>query len=492
MKLNALTLSLTLSLALYAGAQHAVEIDKLDLPDLGDSSGTLLSPAQEQEFGEEFFRQLHAQVKINEDPEIQHYIESVGKSLVANSDNPSYPFHFFVVTDNSINAFAGPGGYIGVNAGLITLTEEESELASVMAHEIAHVTQRHLYRSIEAAQRLSIPTMAATLAAILIGSQSAELGQAAIMAAQAGNVQFQINFTRDHEQEADRVGMQTLSQSHFDPRSMPTFFERLQQASRYYGKDGRGNDVPEFLRTHPVTESRIADTRGRAENYAYRQYPSSTAYLLARAKLQVANDVNNSLLHTFESRLKQGTEDQRAVARYGLALIALKNHDFKQTEKLLGELIQQYPEQEQYATALARTALEAKDYPKALSLFKSSTQRFPTNEAVQIEYVNVLLKVGQAEPARKILHTLLKTRTQPRYYSLLAQAYGALKKPAELHRYLAEFYYATGDTDSAILQIKLAKKTKELNIYLASILEDRLNFFLAEQLNNMKEARNRR
>lgn len=489
MKLNTLILSLTLSLALYAGTQQAVEIDKLDLPDLGDSSGTLLSPAQEQEFGEEFFRQLHTQVKINEDPEIQHYIESVGKSLVANSDNPSYPFHFFVVTDNSINAFAGPGGYIGVNAGLITLTEEESELASVMAHEIAHVTQRHLYRSIEAAQRLSIPTMAATLAAILIGSQSAELGQAAIMAAQAGNVQFQINFTRDHEQEADRVGMQTLSQSHFDPRSMPNFFERLQQASRYYGKDSRGNDVPEFLRTHPVTESRIADTRGRAENYAYRQYPSSMAYLLARAKLQIMNDTNNTLLHSFETRLTQGTEEQRAVARYGMALIALKNRNFKQADSLLNGLIQQYPEQEQYTSALARTAFEAKDYPKALSLFKSSIQRFPANEAVQIEYINVLLKVGQPESARKMLHALLNTRTQPRYYALLAQAYGALKKPAELHRYLAEFYYATGDTGAAILQIKLAKKSKGLDFYLASILEDRLSFFLAEQRANLKARR---
>lgn len=471
-----------LSLTLCPNTPHAVEIEKIQLPDLGDSSGTLLSPAQEQEFGGEFFRQLHAQVKINEDPEIQDYIEAIGKKLVAQSDNPSYPFHFFVVTDNTINAFAGPGGYIGVNSGLIMLTEAESELASVMAHEIAHVTQRHLYRAVEAAGRLTIPTMAATLAAILIGTQSPELGQAAIMAAQAGNVQFQINFTRINEQEADRVGMQTLSQANFDPRSMPTFFERLQQSSRYYGKDVFGKDgMPEFLRTHPVTESRISDTRGRAENYPYRQYPSSQDFELIRAKLQVANSVDDTLLRHFLMRSKQGTDDQKAVARYGLALFALKTHDYQKAENLLQELLQSYPEQEQYTSALARTAFDAKEYPKALNLFKTTVQRFPDNEAIQVEYINALLKVGQAGAARKILQPLLKSRPQPRYYALMAQAYGALNKQAELHRYLAEFYYATGQTEAAILQIKLAKKSKDLDFYLSSILEDRLNFFLDEE-----------
>jgi len=176
------------------------------------------------------------------------------------------------VLENDINAFAGPGGYIGVNSGLILMTEAESELASVIAHEIGHVTQRHLFRAAEAAGRLSIPTMAATLAAILLGTQSPAMGQAAIMAIQAGSVQFQINFTRENEEEADRVGMQTLANSQFDPRSMPTFFERLQQSTRYYGQN-----IPEFLRTHPVTASRISDTRGRAETYPYKQYPIHSA-----------------------------------------------------------------------------------------------------------------------------------------------------------------------------------------------------------------------
>lgn len=476
MKLNIFTVALACVLIFYANVQQAEEIEKIQLPDMGDSSGTLISPAQEQELGAEFFRQIHTQVEINQDPEIQRYIESIGKRLVANSDNPAYPFHFFVVADNDINAFAGPGGYIGVNSGLILMTDVESELASVLAHEIAHVTQRHLYRSAEAANRMTIPTMAATLAAILIGSQSPELGQAAIMAVQAGSVQFQIDFTRAHEQEADRVGMQTLSQSTFDPRSMPTFFERLQQSTRFFGKN-----VPEFLRTHPVTESRISDTRGRAENYAYRQYSSSLDYQLAKAKLQVMHNTDENLLGNFQKLSTQGTLEQRAVARYGMALLALKSQRFNQVDMLLQALMTEYPNKEQFPLALAKTYFETKDFPKGLALLRKTMQRFPDNEALTIEYISALLKAGRPEEARKLAQAQLKNHPEARYYSLLAQAYGALNQQAEAHRYLAEYYYAVGQTQGAILQIGLAKKSKDLNFYLASILDERLSFFILEE-----------
>ena len=232
MKLTPAAITLAISLALYPSTQQALEIAKIELPDMGDSSGTLITAEEEKELGEAFFRSLHSQINISQDAEIQEYIQTIGQKLVASSDAPSHPFHFFVVMENDINAFAGPGGYIGVNSGLLTITEAESELASVMAHEIAHITQRHLYRAAEAQGRLSIPSMAAMLAAILLGTQSPALGQAAILAIQAGGVQFQINFTRENEAEADRVGMQNLAGSQFDPRSMPIFFERLQQSTR--------------------------------------------------------------------------------------------------------------------------------------------------------------------------------------------------------------------------------------------------------------------
>ncbi len=478
MKFKPSAITLALSLALFPAPQQAVEISKIELPDMGDSSGTLITPAEEKEFGEAFFRSLHSQITINQDAEIQQYIQSIGERLVANSDAPSQPFHFFVVMEKDINAFAGPGGYIGVNSGLILITEAESELASVMAHEIGHVTQRHLYRAYEAAGRLSIPTAAATLAAILLGTQSPAMGQAAMVAIQAGSVQFQIDFTRENEAEADRVGMQTLAGSQFDPRSMPTFFERLQQSSRYYGQN-----IPEFLRTHPVTASRISDTRGRAETYPFKQYADSLGYQLTKAKIRVltSTDIAEALKY-FQSGLTQGTTEQRTVARYGMGLIALNSQKFDEAEATFQQLVKEYPNQAQYVAALARTALESRNYSTALARYKKLTEQFPDNEAIKLEYITSLLKAGNPEQARKNLFLLKpKTQQQPIYSQLLAQAYSDLNQPAESHRYLAEYYYATGQTREAIQQIRLAQKSKGLNFKLSSILNERLSFFLDEE-----------
>ena len=478
-------LALALSLTVFSPFPHADDISKIELPDMGDSSGTLITPEEEKQLGAAFFRSLNSQITINQDPEIQQYIQSIGQKLVSSSDLPGYPFHFFVVLENDINAFAGPGGYIGVNSGLILTTEAESELASVMAHEIAHVTQRHLYRAAEAAGRLSIPTAAATLAAILLGTQSPQLGQAALVAIQAGSIQFQIDFTRENEEEADRVGMKILSESKYDPRSMPTFFERMQQSTRYYGQN-----IPEFLRTHPVTASRISDTRGRADQYPYKQYPDSLGYQLIRSKLKVLTGTDPAETRKyFESRLNQGTDEQRTVAAYGLGLTALKQQKYAEAEQIFEKLSADFPTQTQYGTALARTALEQRQFGKALALYEKLSNRFPDNEAIKLEYITSLLKTGQVEKARKTLFSLsASTQKLPVYYQMLAETYGKLHQPAESHRYFAEYYYAMGQTRDAITQIRLAQKIKDLNFYLSSILSERLDFFLEEE----KKARNDR
>ena len=478
------TLSIAIALSLLPAIPKAVEIDKLQLPDLGDSSGALISPAEEKEFGAAFFRNLHSQTEINQDLEIQQYIQSIGRQLATNSDNPSTPFYFFVVMDPDINAFAGPGGYIGVNSGLILLTEAESELASVMAHEIGHVTQRHLYRQIEAASKMSIPIVAATLAAILLGTQSPQMGQAALMAVQAGSVQFQINFTRDNEKEADRVGMQTLANSSFDPRSMPTFFERLQQSTRFYGKG-----VPEFLRTHPVSESRIADTRGRAETYPYRQYPDSMGYLLTKAKLYVLTTSNKeAAIKHFSTLEQQGTAEQRAIARYGMGLIYLQNLQYSAASDIFQKLVELYPNQPQYIAALARTAMEKREYDKANQLFASAAQNFPNNDAIKIEYTRCLLKSGKPDQAKQVLLGLPDYQKERAFYfELLAQIYADMNQPGESHRYMAEYYYASGQTEEAIMQIRLATQEKNQSHQLEAILAERLNFFLSEEEERKKK-----
>jgi len=469
---------LLLTLSLISTYLPAIDIEQIELPDLGDSSGTLISPIEEKELGEAFFRSLHRQILISQDSEVQHYIQTIGQQLVVNSDLPTNPFQFFVVLDNQINAFAGPGGYIGINSGLLLLTESESELASVMAHEVAHVTQRHLYRAYEAASRLSIPTAAATIAAILIGTQDPALDQAALIAIQAGSVQFQIDFTRDNEMEADRVGMKTLAKSNYNPRSMPTFFERLQESTRYYGQN-----IPEFLRTHPVSISRISDTRGRANKYPYKQFPDSQGYLLTKAKLRVITSPTLEIaLKYFKVRENLGTKNQKAIAQYGIALVHLENQHFSAAESIFKQLVTQYPEQPQYAYALAFTALKAHNHNKALALFKQAHFRFPTNNAIKIEYIATLLKAKKEKQAKAILETLsYHAKKQPLYFELLAQIYANLGQNAKSHRYLAEYYYAVGQTSLAISQIKIAKNANGINFYLQAILNNRLAFFIQEE-----------
>ncbi len=472
---NIVTLLLTAGIVFTPA--YPLEKDKIVLPDMGDSSGALITPLQEKELGEAFFRNLHSRIKISQDPDIQYYIQSIGQKLATHSDAPATPYHFFVVLDTAINAFAGPGGYIGVNSGLILASGSESELASVLAHEIAHITQRHLYRAFEAANQLSLPTAAATLAAILIGTQSAALGQAALLAVQAGSLQSQINFTRSNEAEADRVGIQTLARAGFDPRSMPVFFERLQQSSRYYGRN-----IPEFLRTHPVTTSRISDTRGRAEKYPYRQYPDSIDYLLVKAKLRVNSAANDEdIQHYFQTLENQGTDEQRAAAHYGIALIHIKKQQFDKARAIFLQLIKKFPTQVQYLTGLAKIETETQNYDQALQLYQTAMRYHPANFSMQLEYIATLLKAGQAEKARKILQSFSYKKQQSAYYGLLARTYGALNNTAESHRYMAEYYYSIGDIRSAITQIKLAKKVPDVNFYLTAILDQRLQFFIDEE-----------
>jgi predicted Zn-dependent protease len=456
----------------------------IELPDIGDPTGTLMTPLQETELGAAFYRSLHSQLTVNQDPEVLDYIQSLGQKLTESSDNPAQNFHFFVVTDPGINAFAGPGGYIGVNSGLFLTTEAESELASVLGHEIAHVTQRHLYQTIQAAGRLSLPAAAAMLAAVLIGAKGGgSMGQAALIAAQAAAQQYQINFTRDNEAEADRVGMQILSKSNFDPRAMPTFFERMQQSTRF-----AGHKLPEFLLTHPVTTSRISDTRGRAEQFPYRQYPDSTAYQIIKAKLRVQTASNpKEALDYFKAVIGQGTKFQQDIASYGLALALIANTRAEEAKPILQKLVQAYPDQSQFAHAQAEAELETKNYSRASQLFEKGLQRFPDNRAMTLSDVRVLLTTGKPRQARKLLDDYVHYHgSTPEVFELLGETYSKLGDEAESHRYLGEAYYAAGQTRTAILQYRLAQKFAGDNFYLNAVIDERLKQFLAEEAERRK------
>lgn len=474
-------------IAVQVGTLAGVRADEalnLELPDIGDPTGTSFTPLQEQQLGEAFYRNLHSQLEISQDPEATDYIRNVGQRLTENSDKPDQPFHFFIVNSQQINAFAGPGGYIGVNSGLILASETESELASVMAHEIAHITQRHLFQAFQDSSRLSLPMAAAMLAAMLVGSQSSQAGQAALLATQAAMAQHQINFTRDNEAEADRVGMQILSKSAFDPRGMPAFFERLQQSIRF-----SGHSTPEFLLTHPVTTSRISDTRGRAEKFPYRQYPDSMVYQLIRAKLRVASTRNaKDAVRYFKLIERQGTAEQQDVARYGLALALVHDFQTQDGQALLQQLIRKYPDQPYFISALAESQMEAKDYAAAEKTFETGLQRFPDYRAMTLNYVRTLLTDRKAEQARKLLQQyMLRNKPGPGIYELMAEIYGQLGQEAESHRFVAEYYYASGQTRAAMQQLVLARRAAGDNHYLTAVIDERLKEWREEELERRKE-----
>lgn len=451
------------------------EVTGNELPDFGDSSGSLISPAQEMAFGEEFMRSVRAQATLVTDAEIEGYIRQLGDRLVASSDTPSYPFTFFVVDNQAVNAFAGPGGYIGIHTGLILTAQNESELAGVMAHEIAHVTQRHLLRAYESAKQMSLPTAAGMIAAILLGvaGDSPDAGIAAMSAIQAGNIQRQLNFTRANEKEADRIGIQTLARSGIDPYGMPSFFERLHQSTRLYG-----NNVPEFLSTHPVTTNRIAESLQRAESYGRGKDLDSQEFRLIRARLQVLEaESPQHILKDFQGRAKKQTAGP--AEHYGLALAYWRNNDYAAAKREFDRLRKKDPDRMTYRIGAARLALDSGDTDGALKLFESTLKLYPGDLIVSQYYASALIRAGQAAEARDHLLKMLRdkrARTAPNY-ELWAKA-ASISGPAwETNAASAEVYFIYGNLNFAIDQLKKALEHNGLSQYEQARIEARMNEF---------------
>lgn len=463
---NLLGLSL---LTLTTVTPPALADDPLQLPEIGDPASQAVSPQQEQELGEAFYRRLRQTVEFVDDPEIVNYLRGLGNHLAANSSEPERSFTFFIVKEDSINAFAAPGGYIGAHSGLILAAQRESELAAVMAHEIAHVTQRHLARAYDSASRMNLPTAAAILASILIASQNSEAGQAALMSVQAGSIQQQINFTRSNEKEADRIGMQTLRDADFDPAGMPDFFDRLQQQSRYYGSP------PPFLSTHPVTSDRISDAMSRIDQMAKTPVQESLNFHLVRAKLRAASLEPQAAVNYF-----QKTNDDRlpAAARdYGLAQAYIGAGRADRALPLLRRLHEADPDRIAYRIALAEALSRQSETGRALKTYQAALALYPGNPVISHYYAQALVHAGEHQQAYDLLSHLLRQQpqtTDPELYRLLAKAASGLNRPAEAYEAMGEYYYRNGQTHAAIEQYELALQQKPQDFYASSRLEARL------------------
>ena len=271
-----------------------------NLPDLGDVSQAEMSPLQERRLGESIMFEVRADPSFSDDTEVTDYLNSIGHKLVGAGADSRQEFTFFLMIDPQVNAFALPGGFIGINSGLMLTAQSESELAGVVSHEIGHVVQRHFARMLSAQKETQLISLAGLAIAILSARANSQVSQAAMAGSQAGSIQSSLNFTRGNEQEADRVGFQILEKGGFDPAAMAVFFERLQQSTRFYQ-----STAPAYLRTHPLTSDRISDMQNRLLNVPYRQVPDSIEFQLMRAKLRAQDDTPADSVRFFEESLRR-------------------------------------------------------------------------------------------------------------------------------------------------------------------------------------------
>jgi beta-barrel assembly-enhancing protease len=445
-----------------------------DLPDIGSPAEATLSLQDEYQIGRMIVRGLRDSDRILEDPETTEYIQSIGYRLSSQAHDGAQRFNFFVARDNSINAFALPGGFIGVNTGLLLQTQNESELAGVLAHEIAHVTQRHIARSIAAQSRQSLVSTAAMLAAILIGVAGGGGGDATmagVAAAQSLAIQQQISFTRANETEADRVGLGILAHSGYDPEGMPRFFETM---SRLAGSSEL--QVPEMLRTHPVTTTRIAETKERAEQIQITPQPDSVSYALTRERLRVLSTPPGEDAREYYAAIIKNEPDASRAQMYGQALALMMSGQPSKAVPVFQRLTKADPGVVQYHTALGQAQLLAGDGQASLATLKEARELFPRNVAVTIRYAESLMRLGDPKRAHEILLDLFNVvAPTPEQARLTAQAANAAGDVADSYYYMSEYHLMSGDLPLAINQLQLALAVPKISAVQRARFQARLD-----------------
>ncbi len=440
------------------------------LPDLGDASQGSFSALEERRLGDEIMKEVRADKTYYEDAEATDYIRALGNRLALRGAESRQDFQFFLMQDRQINAFALPGGYVGVNTGLILAAQAESEVASVVSHEIAHVTQRHIARIIDQQKNSAVMSLAALAIAVLAARSNSDVSNAALALGQASAVQNLINFTRDHEREADRVGLQILEGAGYDPRAMAVFFERLQRATRLYE-----GGAPSYLRTHPMTFERIADIQNRLERLPYKQVPDSVDFQLVRAKLRSELDSPTDARAFFEASLAERRFLSEASSRYGLvaSLLRLKDHARAKTE--FETLRASTGSHAMVQTLGCRIRSAADETDAALGCYRDTLRNFPDHRAATYEYVELLLKSGQPDPALKVVNSRLSSASEDaKLYLLQAQAYAMQGKRLAQHRATGEAYVRMGNLTGAVEQMGIAVKSADGDFYQLSSTESRL------------------
>ena len=462
-----------LSLLLALGPSGSQLVVAQNLPDLGDESAGALSPQTERRIGESYYRDLRRDAAYLDDSELKAYVEELGRRLIAAGPDPGMEVEFFVMKDPTINAFAMLGGYIGVNSGLLMAAQSESEAASVMGHELGHLTQRHIARSVSAGQRNSMVTMIAMALALLAARSNGQAAAGAMMGAQAFQVQSQLAYSRDFEREADRVGFDTLHKAGFDVSAMPAFFERLQRAGRAYD-----SNAPVYVRSHPLTTERIADVQNRVQAVRYRQHVDSLSFHLARAKLRATADAGvdgvRNTLKFFSTQLAERSYSNEAAARYGLAQTYFVGRDFKAAAQAFAQIPASVAHPMIDALG-ARIKMALGDAAGAITAYRAALAKYPRTRYLELALVDVLQSAGRHAEALELLSEQARLfRNDPRVFELQARSFAATGKTASQHQALGEFYALTSSPQAALEQFQIARCSGGTDFYQSSIIDTRI------------------
>ncbi len=453
------------------------------LPSIGGGDGEELSPLMERKIGEQVMTNIRRDPDYLDDLVILDFLNQFGGILLSSTPNArgdtSYDFFFFAVRDPSLNAFALPGGFIGVHTGLLLASQSESELASVLAHEIGHVSQRHIARMIGNQKQGALLPLAGLLLAALAAHTSPDLAAAAMMGGTGLAAQRQLSFGRDAEREADRVGLSMLNGAGFEPNGMVSFFGRLQAAGR-----NRSDNLPSYLRTHPLTTERIADIEARVRSLPYRQRVDSVDFAFVKARARVLQEDTPQGWRTsatvFEEQARQGSRTQVLGARYGLAMIALRQRDAALAQRRIADIQAEMSRQPALPASAVLKSLDidvllaAGQATQAVTLVQEARNRFPLSRSLVMREADALLAAGRKDDAVAFLRDQAQIyRQDAGVQRALARAYAEQGKQALQHMALAEYYALTGALPASLEQLRIARASSDATFYDQAVIDAR-------------------
>lgn len=414
--------------------------------DLGSDARNTLSISDEKFIGAALMQQLRAANAVCTDPSINYYLNNLGHKLLIHADIKHFNFIFFGLEDYSINAFAALGGYIGINKGLILATQNENELAAAIAHEISHVSQEHIVRSIMKNKQFLPVTLAGALASVVLGAP--ELGISIL----ATHQQRMLNANRAHEKEADNIAMQLLADAGFDPQSMATLFKRMEKQAQY------NTDAPEYLSTHPMLETRISEADPRAKRFSYKQSPSSFNYYLIKASIEnSAHNDKAEFLAEINERLANQRYENNDATLYEQALVLAAKNELTPAHNILQGLATKYPSNLIIQLSLVEVKIAQQQLQQATTKMAELLTIFPDNLALILKYAETLIATNDIKQAKTWLLKLTKIKApDPLVYQLLAQAESIAGNNIGAHIATAELNVLYGDLAHAITQCEMA------------------------------------